>query len=309
MIARQSVKWLKISSGRDVEPLCRGDEDAELTAAEAPPEQEQRSRSSNVQSVDRALRVVTVLAENAYPMGVIELASRLQVSSTSVHRMLQTLMAFGWVEQNSKTSRYRLGVKMLGVGAAGLIIHPAIQNGKLFLRRLSDLTGFDSFLSTLMGSRVVYLAKGSGRLGLGSEFEPGISMPAHALADGKLLLAYRPREEREQLYKAGLRCYTPTTITDPVEMERELAQIRAQGYSLGRGERFSAVRGIAVPVLGPDGKPVLGMQCICRMELTQPFVESLSQQMTSLARDMSDQLSLLGDMPTFAVDAARNNVE
>jgi DNA-binding IclR family transcriptional regulator len=226
-----------------------------------------------------------------------------------VHRMLKTLMAFGWVEQNSKTSRYRLGTKLLAVGAAGLITHPIIQNGKPFLRRLSDLTGFDVYLSTLMRSRVVYLAKSSGRQGLGSEFEPGISMPAHALADGKLLLAYRPREEREQLYAEGLRRYNPATIVDPDQMERELTQIKLQGYALGRGERMAASRGLAVPIMGPDCKPILGIMCVFRMELTPPFVESLSQQMTSLAQDMADQLAVLGDMPKFGVDLARYNLE
>jgi IclR family acetate operon transcriptional repressor len=265
--------------------------------------------AENLQSVDRALRVVTALAENAFPMGVLELATRLKVSPASVHRMLKTLLAFGWVEQNSKTSRYRLGTKLLGVGAAGLITHPIIQNGRHFLHRLSDLTGFDSYLSTLIGSRVVYLAKATGRQSLGSEFAPGISMPVHALADGKLLLAYRPREEREKLYAEGLRRYSPTTIVDPDELERELAQIKAQGYGLGRGERIAASRALAVPIMGPDCKPILGMMCVFRMELTPPFVESLSQQMTSLAEDMANQLTVLGDMPRFEVDMARYNLE
>src|SRR5688572_7224694 len=113
----------------------------------------------NVQSVDRAVRILTMLAEKQFPMGVAELASRLKLSTTSVHRMLSTLVTVGWVEQNTRTSRYRLGTKLLGVGASGLITHPIVQHGRYFLQRLSDVTGFDSFLATLVGSRVVYLAK------------------------------------------------------------------------------------------------------------------------------------------------------
>src|SRR5262245_48971720 len=68
---------------------------------------ESRTRP-NVQSVDRAVRILTMLAGNPFPVGVAELASRLNLSTTSVHRMLTTLAALGWVEQNTRTSRYRL---------------------------------------------------------------------------------------------------------------------------------------------------------------------------------------------------------
>src|SRR2546423_15720119 len=100
---------------------------------------EPRARPS-VQSVDRAVRILTMLPENPFPVGVAELASRLKLSTTSVHRMLTTLVGAGWVEQNTRTSRYRLGTRFLGVGAAGLITHPLVQHGRHFLERLSEIT-------------------------------------------------------------------------------------------------------------------------------------------------------------------------
>src|SRR3954468_3691578 len=156
---------------------------------------ESRTRPK-VQAVDRAVRILTALAENPFPVGVAELALRLKLSTTSVHRMLTTLTAVGWVEQNTRTSRYRLGTRLLGVGAAGLITHPIVQHGKHFLERLSELSGFEAYLSTLVGGRVVYLARTPGEHGFGSEFEAGVAMPAHALADGKLHLAYATTGER-----------------------------------------------------------------------------------------------------------------
>ena len=101
-------------------------------------------------------------------MTVRELAAHVGLSRASVHRMLQTLVAIGWADQNTRTARYRLGTGILGLGSAGLIMDPVVQNAKAFLQRLSETTGHTIFLSTLVGARVVYLAKVQGRLGTNS---------------------------------------------------------------------------------------------------------------------------------------------
>jgi IclR family pca regulon transcriptional regulator len=242
-------------------------------------------------------------------MGVNELATQLRISSTAVHRMLATLAAVGWVEQNARTSRYRIGTRLLGVGAAALITHPIVQNGKSFLQRISDATGYDAFLSTLVGGRVVYLARVHGRAGPELDFAAGVSMPAHAFADGKLLLAYLSPGERQLIYDGGLLRYTERTIVEPAALEVELERIKAAGYAIDRGERFPKGRALAVPIFGPDGNPLLAMMCADKIELTSELIESLSEQMTAIANEMSDQLTVLGDMPKVSVDFARYNLE
>ena len=163
-------------------------------------------RAGTVRSVQRAGRIVTALAEHPYPMGIVELAERVMLSPASVHRMLVTLIGMGWVEQNSRTAKYRLGTRMLGIGTTGLVTSPVIQHGRLFLDRLVNVTGQHSALSTLVGLRVIHLARVAGNEGGRQGFEPGVSQPAHAMADGKLLLAYLDPQERAYLYQvAGLR--------------------------------------------------------------------------------------------------------
>jgi IclR family acetate operon transcriptional repressor len=270
---------------------------------------EPNTRSNGVQSVNRAVRILTALAEHPYPMGVKELTEQLHISSTAVHRMLGTLAAVGWVEQNARTSRYRVGTRLLGVGAAALITNPIVQNGIAFLQRLSEETGYDSFLSTLVGGRVTYLARVHGRVGPEIDFAAGVTMPAHAFADGKLLLAHLREPERRLIYEGGLQRYTDRTIVDEDEMERELATIRESGYAIDRGERFAKGRAVAVPVNGPDGKPLMAMMCVGMKELSPGLVESLSQEITEVASEMSRQLAVLGDMPKIAVDFARYNLE
>jgi IclR family acetate operon transcriptional repressor len=243
-------------------------------------------------------------------MGIVELAQRVQLSPGSVHRLLATLISIGWVEQNSRTAKYRLGTRILGIGTTSLITNPVIQHGKVYLARLAEETGFDAVLSTLVGLRAVHLARVAGAHGRLAEFEPGVSQPAHAMADGKLLLAYLAEEERQYLYAVeGLRQYTPNTITDPRDLERELQRIRERGYSVDNYERYEAGRGLAVPVLGPDQQPVLAMLSIGKLDPTPDQELALARRMLSLARDLADQLTVIGDMPLPSNDFAKLNLQ
>ncbi len=263
-----------------------------------------------VRAVERAGRIITALAEHPYPMGIGELSTRVKLSPASVHRLLTTLIGMGWVDQNSHTSRYRLGTRMLGIGSTGLITNPVVQNGKSYLVRLATLTGQDAVLSTLVGARVVHLARIQGAHGRSIDFEPGVSQPAHAMADGKLLLAHLPVEERLYLYEVeGFRAYTSKTIVSPTDMEEELAKIRQRGYAFDRGERFEGVGGVAVPVLGSDETPLLAMLSMGVKELSEDYLEQVAQQMLSFSAEMSDQLTLMGDMPKPSNEFARYNLE
>lgn len=231
-------------------------------------------------------------------MGIVELAQRVQLSPASAHRLLTTLVSIGWVEQNARTAKYRLGTRIMGIGATGLLSNPVIQDGESFLVRLAEWTGHDALLSTLVGMRTVHLARVAGAHSRLIEFQAGRSQPAHAMADGKLLLAYLPQEERKRLYEVeGLHRYTPNTIVDPEALERELATIRKQGYAVDDYERFASGRGVAVPVPGSDGLPILAMLCVGELDPDPAPQKELVNLMLSLASEMAEHLSVIGDMP------------
>ncbi|MGD9958370.1 IclR family transcriptional regulator [Nocardioides sp.] len=255
-----------------------------------------------VRAVTRAARIITALAEHPFPLGIVELATFVQLSPASVHRILATLVNVGWVEQNSRTAKYRLGMHAIGVGMVGSVTNPVLHDGRLYLSRLAEWSGYDAVLSTLVGVKTVQLARVAGAHTEMIEFEAGRPQPAHAMADGKLLLSYLSEEDARYFYEVeGLRQYTEQTITDPIQMERELRQVRKQGYALDNFERFEKGRGIAVPVLDADGRPIAAMLCLGRIDPKQDT--EIVQQMMSLAREMSDRLSASGDLPPAASDA------
>jgi IclR family acetate operon transcriptional repressor len=130
------------------------------------------------------------------------------------------------------------------------------------------------------------------------------------MADGKLLLAYLPKEERQYLYEVDeLVSYTSRTIVDPEVLEEELELIRQRGYAVDRNERFEVHRGVAVPVLDLDGRPLLAMLAIGSIARDPDYEAWLVQQMQLMAAEMSEHISILGDMPKASTQFAKYNLE
>ena len=208
-------------------------------------------------SIQRAIHVLTTLAEHPYPLGLLELSEYVNLSRASVHRILMTLVRVGWVEQNPRTTKYRLGMGAVGVGIVGMVTNPLIRDSYPYLTRLSDWSGHDSVLSTLVGGKTVQLRRAAGINTELIDFEAGHPQPAYAMADGKLLLSYLDESEAESLLRSEeMRPFTTSTITDVTTMLRELETIRKQGFAVDNFERFEAGRGLAVPVMGEGDLPV-----------------------------------------------------
>jgi DNA-binding IclR family transcriptional regulator len=253
--------------------------------------------SKYVRAVQRAALIVTALAEHPYPMGIVELAALVELSPASVHRLLATLINVGWVYQNPRTAKYRLGMNVVGIGSIGLSTNPVLHDGRMYLSRLAEWSGHDALLSALVGVKTVQLARVPGTNTEVVEYETGHPHPAHAGADGKLLLAYRPPEVTRYLYEvAGMPKYTANTIVNPSEMEREFATIRSRGYAIDNGERFELGRGIAVPIMDPNQMPLAAMLCVGRINPARDL--EIVQQMQALAREMSERLIATGDLPS-----------
>jgi IclR family acetate operon transcriptional repressor len=256
----------------------------------------------SVRSIQRGIHILTTLAEHPYPLGLLELSKYVNLSRASVHRILMTLVRVGWVEQNPRTTKYRLGMGAVGVGIVGMVTNPLVRDSYPYLTRLSDWSGHDSVLSTLIGGKTVQLRRSAGIKTELIDFEAGHPQPAYAMADGKLLLSYLDESEAESLLRSEeMRAFTTSTITDVTAMLGELETIRKQGFAVDNFERFEAGRGLAVPVMGEGGLPVAAMLALGRLDPARD--EETIQQMQSLARGLSDRLKSAGELPTAAYEA------
>jgi len=212
----------------------------------------------SVQSVERALDVLEALAERGGEASLSEIAARTGLPYGTIHRLLQTLLARGYVRQESDR-RYALGgglVRLGGVaeGMVGVWAQP-------HLARMVELSGETANLAVLEGDFVVYVAQAQSPRRLRMFAEVGRRVLPHSTAVGKVLLAWRsPEEAVTLLRRTGMPRRTPHTITTADGLLAELDAVRDRGYALDLGEEELGVHCLAVPV--SDGDRVLAAMSV-----------------------------------------------
>lgn len=204
------------------------------------------SGAAPVQSVERALGLLELLARGGGRLGVSELAQRSGLPLGTVHRLLATLAAAGYVRQEGDR-RYALGTALLPLGdAATRLLSGGAQP---FLVRLVEASGETANLAVLEDDRVLYLAQAPGRHRVRMFTEVGRRVLPHTTAVGKVLLAWQEEAQVGRvLTRLGLPARTPRSITTPQAFLAELARVRRDGWAVDDEEEEEGVRCLAVPV-------------------------------------------------------------
>jgi IclR family KDG regulon transcriptional repressor len=200
----------------------------------------------------KGLQLLEVLARSRKPLGITDLAGRLGLGKSNVHRLLQALVELGYVTKLELRGEYHASFKLWELGhavEAGLAIKNAASEA---MGRLLESTRETVHLSVLDGDEVVYVHKLDSPEPVRAYSEIGGRAPAYCVATGKAILAWQP-----EAYLAGLserlEQHTPKTITDPEEFLRELERIRTSGYAVNRGEWRETVWGVAAPIRNEEG--------------------------------------------------------
>ncbi|WP_246085984.1 IclR family transcriptional regulator [Pseudonocardia hydrocarbonoxydans] len=202
-----------------------------------------------IQSVDRALRILTVL-QGSRRLSLGEIAGRLGLAPSTVHGIIRTLLAHGMVAQERDSQRYRLGPATLRLGNVYLDTLELRSRVATWADELARRTGCAVRTGVLLLGDVVVVHHEPRPDGTRQMPEVGIVIPAHACALGKALLAFDP---------AGLvdvtgRGMTGETITDPVALDAQLDQVRRTGIATEAEEAVLGECGIAAPLADAGGE-------------------------------------------------------
>ena len=202
-----------------------------------------------VKSVDRALHLIEIMAEEKKELELTELCKKTHINTTTLYRLLQTLQSRGFVAQNAHTGRYRLGLKILELGQA---VSEQIQLRRIvlpFLQELMEKTGETANLVTLDEGEAIYMEKVESPASLRTFHRIGTQAPAHATGVGKVLLAALPSEKVTEIIKRkGLSKLTENTITSPENLQKELEKIRENGFAMDNEECEVGAKCIAAPI-------------------------------------------------------------
>lgn len=217
----------------------------------------EEDRGSTLSSVRNAARLLCSFSAAEPELGVSELARRLGLGKSTVHRLLSTLATERLVERNPASGRYRLGIKLYELGAivsSHLDLHEAVA---LHIDNLRNYTGETVHVAVLDGAEVVYIERRESPRTLRAFGRVGHRNFAHCTSTGKVLLAFRPPEEIERLIEGReLPPKTPYTITDPVRLRHELERVRLRGYAENINESEVGLASVAAPIRDARGRVV-----------------------------------------------------
>ncbi|THF49710.1 DNA-binding transcriptional regulator KdgR [Allorhizobium terrae] len=223
---------------------------------------EHTPKTENVAAALKVFAVMEALAEEKR-MGLAELAQRAMTSKTTAHRLVQTMVELGYVEQDAETEKYGLTLKLFSLGARSLSEKSDLMRvADQAMGVLSRATGEAINLGILddRDQRVVYIHKYESAYGLSMKSTLGLRNPLHSTSLGKALLAWRDDDElKERIAKMELTKHAPNTITDPAVLLEALHLTRARGFSEEVEESEAGVRCMAVPIFNYLGKPIAAM--------------------------------------------------
>jgi IclR family transcriptional regulator, acetate operon repressor len=208
-----------------------------------------------VQSVDRAVTILEILARRR-EAGVTEIAAELGVHKSTAFRLVVVLEDHGLVEQATERGKYRLGfgvVRLAGSAAAQLDL---AQESQAACEDLVEAVGETANVAILDEGWATNISEVRGEAAVVSQSWVGRRTPLHATSSGKVLLAFQPKGEREQILARPLEAFTTQTVIEADLLRVELAQIRERGWSSTCEELEVGLNAVAAPIRGPGGSVV-----------------------------------------------------
>lgn len=219
---------------------------------------EDGARDKSVQSVDRAISILQVLARRGVA-GVTEIAREMILHKSTVSRLLGTLQARGLVEPASSRGRYRLayGVVQLAEGVSKK--HDQVIISRTVCDALAEAVGETVNVAVREGHAVVTIDQVIGSAQVTSVNWVGQHNSLHATSAGKVFLANMSQAELREFLSEPMETFTEFTIAEPERMLAELETVREQGYGFTLDEQELGLAAIAAPVRALDGRVIAAL--------------------------------------------------
>ncbi|MFB6805635.1 IclR family transcriptional regulator [Streptomyces sp. NPDC056387] len=251
--------------------------------------------AGGVQSVDRAVSVLEILAQRG-EAGVSEVAAEIDVHKSTAFRLLGALEARGLVEQATERGKYRLGFGIVRLAGAVTGRIDITQVGRPVCEQLAEELGETVNIAILEEQYAINLCQVRGPGAVTAHNWVGQLTPLHATSSGKVLLAHLPAKRRVQLLaEAGLKKYTPNTLTARTKLERNLVEALDRGYAMTLEEYELGLHAMAAPIRDRDGVVIAAISASGpSYRLTEERMHELAPLLVRGAQEISHRMGHLG---------------
>ncbi len=255
-----------------------------------------------IQSIDRAAQILSSLS-GARHLGITELASALGLPPSTVHGLVASLLSHGLVVKEPGTNRYMLGPALLKLSNVYLDTLDVRARAMRWTAELARRTEYATRLAVPLFDEVIVTHHNPRPGGFDQMPEIGVTIPIHASALGKVILAY-DQSAADALLSRPLRSLTGATTTDPAQLAVELAHIVERGIAHEEDEAVLGESSIAAPIADRLGTVVAAVSVVLPSSEYPPG-DNVLNDLRETARNISRELGA----PTWPPTSARHPVE
>jgi len=249
-----------------------------------------------VQVLDRAFSILDTIAAAGRDSSLVELADRVKLHKSTVHRLLMILESYRMVERDPQTGRYHLGLRLFELGTIAIGSFNVRERAGRYLERVVFEVDETVHLCILDSGEALYLEKIEPTRSVRMASRIGRRVPVHCTAVGKAILSrLAEREVDDILRRHGLQRYTPRTITTPAELKNELQTVRDRGYSVDNEEIEEGVRCVAAAVLDHAERPIAAISVSApAFRLSAEKIPMVAESVARAARELSQECGYRG---------------
>lgn len=253
-------------------------------------------------TIGKAITIVETIRMAKRPLSIKQIAEAIGLNKSSLHHHIKTLTEFGYLQQDSDSRKYDIGLNMVRAGQSYLQRLDVRERGHLFLEELSKELNQTVHMLVLDHYEAVYVDKVDvnhqpGALQCSSFI--GLRTDVYSTASGKVLLSNLEQGAlNDTLQNIQLRPITAHTLTNIADFEKELIASKERGYGMDLQEHSMGLQCIAVPILNSHS------QCVAAVSVSCPIATISTEQLESEVLEKLKQTGLkisgaMGYIPTF----------
>jgi IclR family KDG regulon transcriptional repressor len=215
--------------------------------------------TKEIKSLRNCFRILSLFNTSHPKLDADQISQLINIPKSSVYRYLNTLIKESILEYDSTMKRYSLGLKIYQLGATAYRDLDLRKIAVPFMEELAEKTKETVYLSAFNRETAICIERIESNFPIRLSVNRGDSFPLHASATARVLMAYLPEEEQDEIIEKGLKKFTEHTITDPVKLKKNLKAIRRHGFAYSDQELDFGARAVSAPIFNFLGRVVAGL--------------------------------------------------
>lgn len=243
-----------------------------------------------VQVLDRVLQILGTLSDSDVDLGPADLAARLHLHKSTIHRLLKVLERHRLVSKSGSSGRYGLGTRLYELGMRASARQNFQQRAEPYMRRLAEATGESAYVSILDGTESVSVARVDGPWTPWKPSTVGKRSPVYCTSSGKAMIAFLPEPYLDDLLRRlTFVPHTPNTLRDRSALEADLLRVRQRGYAVDDEEIEVGLRCVGGPIRDSAGA------IVASIGIAGPIFRMTDRRVISVARTVIDTADALSE--------------